>query len=664
MGRYGMAGDHYRQSGYVTLQDVPDPNREYVESFANLTGGMNRFDLDYRLKGNESPFLQNLSWHNGTLTSRLGQVELEGDLSTSYKLPGETLLGEKINYVSASPFLYYGWMFVQAETDSDYEDKTQIYVVKMQKIGIENEADLGTVEKVGLTSSVPHVKTPGTFFRYRENVYFKAVGVYFSFYHSGGDQISLDSSKVPFVPVVQRNTNPASGAGDKDQEENRLTDRKIVEFNFAVVSDQDPTVFQLPYTGVTWALVYDGGPHDPDNFYDIDLERTDYSTGKIVTQTVPQEDNVKVYISFDAPNPDAKGSIMNSPTAIVFGGAQELCVVMGGPEAQPNAYFWSGLGKGDAMDPMYFPMNQYNLAGDNDDPITAFGKQQNMLIIFQPHATGRAVFGMEQVNGRETITMNYTRINAEIGCDLPGSLQLVENNLVWCDRKYGVCRLKDSSAAYENNIVQISRKINGDYRLDGLLEQLKSVADDAVRSTDTGKRYILVLGDEDGKAYEWNYELSEYSNPSWFYHTGILGVGFVPLANEELYEVTEDGKVATFEPVFSDFGTTAIEKIYRFPPRDFGSYDRLKNIKSILVTTRSDSKTNTTLRYICDYTERNDPTNLVVTPNERNFAVIFRRKPGYHNIHHLGIELSNNTAGDDLNIVSAQIFYEYRGRVR
>ena len=64
--------DHF---GYINNRNIPYPNKVYVETFQNLTGGMNRFDLDYRLKGNESPFMQNMSWHNGTLTSRLGQVE-------------------------------------------------------------------------------------------------------------------------------------------------------------------------------------------------------------------------------------------------------------------------------------------------------------------------------------------------------------------------------------------------------------------------------------------------------------------------------------------------------------------------------------------------------------------------------------------------------------
>lgn len=651
MGRYGMAGDHYRQSGYVTLQDVPDPNREYVESFQNLTGGINRFDLDYRLKGNESPFLQNLSWHNGTLTSRLGQVE-KYDVDQSV--------------AATSPFLWHGWLLLHANR--------ALYAVKIQSES--GQQDEGTIVRLqsplGSQVSV-NTYTPGTFFQYREWVFYKTDGYYMKMEWdatsdtltastvASGDAFSMGIGGSAYVPVVQINTDPVTGAGDQEQQENRLTPRKTVKFNVPAGT----TVFHLPEAYKNIATV---GEEVIDN--GVKVERTNYSVDTIngvLTFTggyTPTEGQNTLAFTFSKANPEAINSLLDTTAAIVFGGAQDLCVVMGGPKAQPNAYFWSGLGKGDAMDPTYFPMNQYNLAGDNDDPITAFGKQQNMLVIFQPHATGRAVFGTATVNGFDQVTMNYTRINAEIGCDLPGSLQLVENNLVWCNRRYGVCRLKDSSAAYENNIVQISRKINGDYRIEGLLEELKAVADDEVRSVDTGKRYILVLGDQDGKAYEWNYELSKYEDPSWFFHTNILGVGFVPLANEELYEVTADGKVCAFEMVFSDFGTEPINKIYRFPPRDFGSYDRLKNIKSILVTTRSDAKTNTQLKYTCDYAERIDPTNLVVILNRLLYAAVFRRKPGYHNIHHLGIELSNNVAGDDLNIVSAQIYYEYRGRTR
>lgn len=373
---------------------------------------------------------------------------------------------------------------------------------------------------------------------------------------------------------------------------------------------------------------------------------------------------------------------MEATAATAFGGAQELCVIFGGGRKQPNAYYWSG-NNGTVMDPTYFPINQYNLAGDNNEPITAFGKQQNMLVIFQPNATGRAVFGTETINDLVQVTMNYTRINAEIGCDVPGSLQLVSNNLVWCNRKYGICRLKDSSAAYENNITVISQKVNNPLdsmglSFGGLLAEFQPDLVGVVPqvytgacSTDTGKRYILVV---DGHAYEWNYELSDYNDPSWFFHTGIEGVGFVPLENEELYEVTEDGKVMYFDECYYDYADLAtdhkngIEKYFTFPPRNFGSYDRVKNIMSILLTTRADTAQNTQLYYLCDYKGRIDPKNLVVKPSNddpgRTFAKVFRRKPGYHNIHHLQIGLWNETAEQDLSILSCQIFYTYRGRTR
>jgi hypothetical protein len=474
-----------------------------------------------------------------------------------------------------------------------------------------------------------------------------------------------------YIPTVQLNTNPATGSGEQYQPENRLTMWKTVVFNTAA----DTTELHLPSVyhdfGVDYKLVVDKTEIDH-TLFNFD---TTEGVVRFDGEYAPPAGENRVAFSFStigANERAAYDSIVDCSAAEVFGGAQELCVVMGGCDAQPNAYFWSG-NNGLVMDPTYFPMSQYNLAGDNSDPITAFGKQQNMLVIFQPHATGRAIFGTTKINDREQVTMNYTRINAEIGCDLPGSLQLVENNLVWCNRRYGVCRLKDSSSAYENNIVVISRKINGDYRVPGLLEELKGVGSDVVRSVDTGHKYIMVFGTN---AYEWNYELSEYTNPSWFYHKGILGVGFVPDDSDALYEVTATGIVADFEPVFMDFDQP-IEKTYTFPPRNFGSYDRLKNIKSMIFTTRGDANTNTVVTYECDYESRVDPTNLMsyawsLVPRNLEFrdlscppySAVFRRKPGYHNIRHLGIRLYNNEAGIDLSIESAQIFYDFRGRQR
>ena len=42
------------QPRYASLRDVPSPKREYVLDFSNLSGGINLWDPDYRLKSNES----------------------------------------------------------------------------------------------------------------------------------------------------------------------------------------------------------------------------------------------------------------------------------------------------------------------------------------------------------------------------------------------------------------------------------------------------------------------------------------------------------------------------------------------------------------------------------------------------------------------------------
>ena len=58
----------------INMQYMPAPNREYSMAFGNLAGGLNIWELDYRLRANESPDMRNLIWKDGCLNSRAGQV--------------------------------------------------------------------------------------------------------------------------------------------------------------------------------------------------------------------------------------------------------------------------------------------------------------------------------------------------------------------------------------------------------------------------------------------------------------------------------------------------------------------------------------------------------------------------------------------------------------
>ena len=622
---------------YVNFENLPDPKREYVQSFENLNGGLNLYDLDYLLKSNESPEMKNLNWHNGVLSCRDGQT-----------------------FVGNLP----GWVYSCAE--EPFHGKLICHCgVRLLTV------DPETGRWLPLLDGIPAVR--GTFFRYDEFLMYKTRGGYYRISYRESDHAVVAESiyssaeqSNAFCPTIQINTDPETGKGDQYQPENRLSGYKKVQFNAA----SGVREYHLPVQEigeVRW--VRENGAVVASEDYTVNAK-----TGVITFHTAPPVSdppvNNTVEVLYYKENPKAYNSVMDCPYATVFGGNRDLCVVVGGCTAQPNAYFWSGNTQL-AMDPTYFPMSQYNFAADASEGITGFGKQQNMLVIFKEHSVGRATYGTAKVNGREQITMDYTRINSRIGCDLPWTIQLVENNLVFCNRREGVHLVKDSSAAYENNIVCISRKVNGDTRRSGLTGLLRKADESLVCSMDNDRKYVVTYM---GEAYEWDYTLSEYQNPTWFYHDNIRAVCFA----QDQGKLWEFGTNALyiFERTFLDFGE-AIEKIYRFPTQHFGSYDRLKTVKSVVFSTRADAQTRTHITWGCDYGTREDKTPIEagayqLSPRDlsrrdlsgRPYALVARRKPGYHNIHHFSMKLYNNDAGKDLSVVSAQIFYTFRGRER
>ena len=61
---------------YANLKKSPSPKKEYVLETSSLSGGINLWDPNFRLKPSESPEMKNLLWRNGMLCSRKGQYYL------------------------------------------------------------------------------------------------------------------------------------------------------------------------------------------------------------------------------------------------------------------------------------------------------------------------------------------------------------------------------------------------------------------------------------------------------------------------------------------------------------------------------------------------------------------------------------------------------------
>ena len=618
---------------------MPAAKREYSMVFPSLSGGLNIWDLDYRISADESPDMKNLLWKDGCLNSRDGQTWVDNtDRSSGHAMHKELFHG----------FLVYhaGTKLYCIDPDAETPVATELY------------------SNSGLT-------TRGTFFIYDTNLYYKSKGFYIKIRYNNGALSAEDV--VGFVPVIIINASPENGSGDSYQPENRISSDKTIWYNADGGTD-----YHLPVVAGSIVSVY------------VDGEETtayDYSDGVVTFNSAPPvtdpPTNNTVRITYRLANTDAYKSIMDCPYAGTFGGTGALCVIMGGCPAQPNAYFWNG--NNIVMDPTYFPMEQYQLAGDANDSITGFGSQQNLFIIFKEHSVGRTKIETSEVTGsganptsRLMIDMPYTPINSKIGCDLPWTIELIENNLVWCNTEQGVHILKDSSWAYENNVIGLSKKVNGSPTRKGLLDEVRSADPSTVCSCDDTRRYWLTVG---GHVYLWDYSLSEYKEPSWFYFTDIDAQGYASVY-EQVYHVDSKGRITKFERVFADYGGEehggwAIHKVYQFATQFFNSYDNLKNVNSVIIATRSDTNGTTSVTYITDYEKRRDLTDLKVrryrlhprnlsyrSLDGRGFAEVFRRKPFCLRIKHFTMRLENQAEGEDLSVVSAQIFYNYQGRDR
>ena len=393
--------------------------------------------------------------------------------------------------------------------------------------------------------------------------------------------------------------------------------------------------------------------------------------------------NNTVKITYSKSNTTAYNNIMDCTMAMTYGGTGALAIVMAGSDTQPNAYFWNGQ-TSVSVDPGYFPMTQYQLAGDTNEPITGFGKQQGYLIIFKEHSVGRTSMDTQTVDGRLTIDLAYVGINAKIGCDLPKTIQLVENNLVWCNKSEGIHFLANTSAAYENNVINISQKINDSHEswTTGLLNEIQTYPS-TVFAYDDDRHYWLVVN---GNVWLWDYYISNYKDPSWFFFDGIVSKGFVQdgsklwcfdSATQELEFVS--GQCADIFGYVSGTSTlkhTPIPKVFRFAAQYFGNYDNKKNIEAVIFSLRSKTKVNVAVRYLTDLETRDDRTPLVyVAPNDdpglihNNFSCIFKRRPMCRRVQYFTVRLSNAEGtnpepDEDMAIISAQIFYTFQGVIR
>ena len=619
----------------VSLSSMPSFPKTYSVDFPRLDGGLNLWELDYRIKNNQSPEMKNMWWQDGVLQCRDGQTEL-------------LAAGADTGW-SCYEAVFWGMAFFHIGGQLLYGDPTA-----------------ATLTLTELQAGVPENR--GTWFRYGDWLFYKNRGGFYRVsYDPDNTEAPFSCSAVgsgadEFVPVTVINANPETGSGDLYQPENRLSDKKTVRYN----AKEGVTDYTLPVTPDSIVSVKVSGA-DAEYTWDSQTRVVKFVTAPAVTD--PPTNNT-VEITYSKANTEAKSAVMDCCYAMVAGGSGQLCILLAGCPAQPNAVFWNSNDQF-SMNPNYWPMSYYNLVGDTEDPVSGFGRQYSDIIVLKHHSVGKLDFGTQTVEGRESISFTHTNVNSKIGCDLPWSIQLIENNLVFCNTYQGVQMLRSSSAAYENNIVSISRNVDGTDQRRGLLHDVRQ--DGVTCSLDDDSRYWLCAG---GHVYLWDYALSTYTEPSWFYFDSVAAVAFLRDDTHRVYHLAGDGRITKFERNFCDYNGP-IEKVYQFPTQLFGTYERLKDVLYTIFSVRSDTDTEITVQYDTDYETRLDKTNIesrswrLVPRNLSHrvltvprYALVDKRKPGCRHVRHFALRLSNNKAAEDLSIVSAQVYYRHSGRER
>ena len=623
----------------VSRNDLPSSKHEYTLSFPDLKGGLNLSAPDTEIAANESGEMQNMLFYEGTLNSRDGQVFLDDE--------------EQGTLFAAFPELWHDHLFAHIGTN---------IMCRTVTASADGTVYVGNWE----TLYTKLTGNQGTFLLYDEYLLYKNNGSFVKILFSSPSAFSCEPV-TGYVPVTYINCAASNGAGDSYQPENRLSSDCTLWYNAS-----GGTTYKLPVQATWITSVYVDGVELTSGWsYNRSNRTVTFTTAPPVT--TPATNNT-VWITYHLSNSDAYNAVMSCDLATVYGGVDGLCVVLGNSSAQKNAFFWSG-NNAYGMDLSYFPMNQYQLAGDSHSAITGFGRQQSYLIIFKEDSVGRTSISTETIDDRLYISMPYTPINSKVGCDVKGSIQLIENNLVFANKTRGVFIINNSSPAYENNIVCISGKVNGGLK-DGLITDLQQA--DYACSYDDGYKYCLTVN---GHSWLWDYSISSQSNPSWFYCTGIAAkeyISVVPAGTILLMQIHLDdiGRLTQFMRIYADYGQP-IEKIYRFASTYFNTYANLKDAVDVLLAMRAATNTNTKLTYITDYETRDDLTNLAayswqLVPRNltyrclkgRRFPQIFKRRPMCRHIRHFTMRLYNNNLGEDMSVAFAQIVYKIMGKER
>ena len=346
--------------------------------------------------------------------------------------------------------------------------------------------------------------------------------------------------------------------------------------------------------------------------------------------------------------------------------------VCGNPE-EPNLICWSDVNK-----PLYFPENNYAYVGDTSQPVTGFGKQGDLLMIFKEselyaaqYVAGTNYSAEDVENGKivdvaaAAAQFPLTPIHPTIGCDCPDTIRLVNNRLCWADSSGYVYMLPTVNQYNERVVREISDNIRR-----ALMTHTKEEWRNA-RACEYGGHYLLAVG---RRAYLLETNNSSYASYTYYaketaaqrllpwYIWEFPAATFAIAGDRERVRLIQGGYAYTLAGDTDD--GSAIHSRFETKLFDFGKRQAGKGIHQLYITV-ADAGCTARVSYITeDYTAEDAyliEAEETETPYSAGYFRPFRLSPNLHRVREFGIRCESD---GKMAVAGLSIDYTIQGVVR
>ncbi len=283
--------------------------------------------------------------------------------------------------------------------------------------------------------------------------------------------------------------------------------------------------------------------------------------------------------------------VVNTFGGAVGGGTR---IFFTGNETKKGYYYKSEL-----QNPLFVPSDEYEVIGDGCENVTALIKMYGNLVIL----TEKSVYLMSYTLNESGAVFSVKQLTDAVGCDIPDSVQLIDNRVVFCNSERGVYIIDSATDNGEHNIKPLGANIlkgAGIGFLDNEKESLKNC-----KSADFDRKYYLFVGD---RAYIWNYDESSFVDSGsystaqkrliWQIYNGLISGLPCNFGNSlEIFSLSERAFYSF------DGDSDNVNFLYRSEKCDFGKSDTRKYVNSLSIMLASEEQNEIDLTVIADEKE-------------------------------------------------------------